>query len=129
MAEVTVFDGAGCIGGNKVHLSFDDGRAGRGLFFDFGMSYSKIGRYYEEFLRPRSNRGIHDLLAMGIVPPLTCYRHDIFPEDVDRSMARPVTTPTRLSSSLTAERNLGTPKNLWRFCLLTRTAVACLLTN
>ncbi len=98
MAEVTVFDGAGCIGGNKVHLSFDDGRAGRGLFFDFGMSYSKIGRYYEEFLRPRSNRGIHDLLAMGIVPPLTCYRHDIFPEDVDRSVARRVAVDAVLIS-------------------------------
>ena len=92
MAEVTVFDGADTIGGNKIHLSFRDERGNeRGVFFDFGMSYAKLGRYYEEFLRPRSSRGIHDLLAMGIVPHLTCYRHDLTPDDVDRSTA---TRPT-----------------------------------
>lgn len=99
MAEVTVFDGAGCIGGNKVHLSFADERGkSRGVFFDFGMNYSKMERYYEEFFRPRSNRGIHDLLAMGIVPPLACYRHDLIPEDVDRSIARRVTVDALLIS-------------------------------
>lgn len=99
MAEVTVFDGADRIGGNKVHLSFEDDRGReRGVFFDFGMSYSKLGHYYEEFLRPRSNRGIHDLLAMGIVPHLTCYRHDLMPEDVDRSIARRVAVDAVLIS-------------------------------
>lgn len=98
MAEVTVFDGAGCIGGNKVHLSYHDGKGERGVFFDFGMSYAKLGRYYEEFLRPRSNRGIHDLLAMGIVPHLACYRHDLLPEDVDRSVARRVAVDAVLIS-------------------------------
>jgi len=99
MVTITVFDGAGCIGGNKIHLGLMDGQGREsGLFFDFGLNYSKLGQYYEEFLRPRSNRGIHDLLAMGIVPPLTCYRQDLCPCDINTSAARRVAVDAVLLS-------------------------------
>ena len=63
-ASITVFDGASCIGGNKIYMEFD----GSGAFFDFGTNYKKISDFYEEFLSPRPSRGIHDLLYMGIIP-------------------------------------------------------------
>jgi ribonuclease J len=83
-ATITVFDGANCIGGNKIHLEFD----GHGLFFDFGTNYGKLSEYYEEFLQPRSSRGLHDFLQMGLLPPLSCYRPDAVPSDIDLSQAR-----------------------------------------
>ena len=85
-SKITVFDGARCIGGNKIHLEFD----GHGIFFDFGTNYKKIGDFYEEFLSPRSSRGIHDLLFMGIIPNINCYRKDLIPRDVDLSSAQKV---------------------------------------
>jgi ribonuclease J len=80
---LTVFDGANVIGGNKIYMEFD----GSGAFFDFGTNYKKIADYYEEFLSPRSSRGIHDLLYMGIIPKISCYRSDLVPSDVDLSSA------------------------------------------
>jgi len=85
-SKITVFDGARCIGGNKIHLEFD----GRGVFFDFGTNYKKIGDFYEEFLSPRSSRGIHDLLFMGMIPNINCYRKDLIPRDLDLSSAQKV---------------------------------------
>ena len=85
-SKITVFDGARCIGGNKIHLEFD----GHGVFFDFGTNYKKIGDFYEEFLSPRPARGIHDLLFMGIIPDINCYRNDLIPGDLDRSWAQKV---------------------------------------
>ncbi len=78
MPSVTVFDGAKCIGGNKIYLEFD----GNGLFFDFGTNYKKLANFYEEFLSPRTSRGIHDLLFMGMIPNINCYRIDLIPSDV-----------------------------------------------
>ncbi len=82
-ASITVFDGARCIGGNKIYVEFDSS----GAFFDFGTNYKKISDFYEEFLSPRSSRGIHDLLFMGIIPNISCYRRDLLPGDVDLSSA------------------------------------------
>jgi ribonuclease J len=80
-ASITVFDGASCIGGNKIYMEFE----GSGAFFDFGTNYKKISDFYEEFLSPRSSRGIHDLLYMDIIPKINSYRPDILPSDVDLS--------------------------------------------
>jgi ribonuclease J len=85
-SKITVFDGARCIGGNKIHLEFD----GKGVFFDFGTNYKKIGDFYEEFLSPRSSRGIHDLLFMKMIPNINCYRKDLIPGDLDMSCAQKV---------------------------------------
>jgi ribonuclease J len=77
--KVTVFDGADCIGGNKVHLGFD----GHGVLFDFGTNFQRMNQYYDEFLQPRSSRGIHDYLDMGLIPRVNWYREDLVPDDVD----------------------------------------------
>jgi len=79
MAKVTVFDGADCIGGNKIHLDFD----GKGLFFDFGQNYKRMGDYYTDFLKPRSSRGIHDYFEMGLIPDIPQIRADAMSDDVD----------------------------------------------
>jgi mRNA degradation ribonuclease J1/J2 len=36
MASLTVYDGAHCIGGNKIHLEEN----GRGILLDFGMNFA-----------------------------------------------------------------------------------------
>lgn len=73
-ARLIVFDGAGCIGGNKIYLSTEE----TGIFLDFGMNFSETGRYFEEFLTPRlSTHGIYDLLNLGLVPKVKgIYRDD-----------------------------------------------------
>jgi ribonuclease J len=75
--RITVFDGAGCIGGNKIYL--DNGEDG--LFLDFGKNFGKYSRFYEEFLKNRSTRGIHDLLTLGLIPKLDIYRPDLVTPD------------------------------------------------
>jgi len=78
---ITVYDGAGCIGGNKIYL--DDGKDG--IFLDFGKNFGKYARFYEEFLKGRTTRGIHDLLHLGLIPKLNIYRRDLIPPDVSLS--------------------------------------------
>jgi ribonuclease J len=83
-ATITVFDGADSIGGNKIHMDFD----GHGLFFDFGQNYKRMGSFYQEFLQPRSNRGLHDFVEMGLLPKIAQYREDVCPEDLDLTGSR-----------------------------------------
>ncbi|MHB8947309.1 MAG: MBL fold metallo-hydrolase [Bacillota bacterium] len=80
--KITVYDGAGVIGGNKILLESDGqagGAAGRtAVFLDFGMGFGGRGRFFEEFLKPRSSLGLTDLLEFGLLPPLTgIYRRDL----------------------------------------------------
>ena len=64
--RVTVYGGAGQIGGNKILL--EDGEAQ--LFFDFGLNFEDSGKYFAEFLSPRtSTSGTYDHLMMGLLPP------------------------------------------------------------
>lgn len=72
--QITVYDGAGIIGGNKILLEADD----TAVFLDFGINYDLRGRYFEEFLKPRSNRGLTDLFELGLLPPVKgLYREDL----------------------------------------------------
>ncbi len=78
MASITVYGGAGEIGGNKVLLESNSRR----VFLDFGLSFSGMGTFYEEFLQPRTNNGLRDLLALGILPRLDgIYRQDLIELD------------------------------------------------
>lgn len=81
MVTLTVYDGAACIGGNKLHLE----EKGRGILLDFGMNFASYGEYYQEFLKERGNRGIYDLIHLGIIPEINVYRPDLIPVDVDPS--------------------------------------------
>jgi len=70
----TAYGGAGEIGGNKLLLEDDDWQ----IFFDFGMSFGTVGKFFEEFLQPRSSHGLSDFLQTGILPPLEgLYRPDL----------------------------------------------------
>ncbi len=77
---LTVYGGAagdavsGEIGGNKILIELDD----RAYFLDFGTRFSVTGKFFEEFLKPRSAAGLRDFLRMGLLPPLEgIYRDDL----------------------------------------------------
>lgn len=77
MTRMTVWDGAGCVGGNKILLQ-DDGLT---LWLDFGQNLSRQMEYYEEFLKPQKGRGLYELFVMGLLPPVQGIYHDRFLED------------------------------------------------
>ena len=72
--QVTVYGGANQIGGNKILL--EDGQAQ--IFFDFGLNFQDLGKYFTAFLSPRAaTSGTYDHLMMGLLPPLPAiYRTD-----------------------------------------------------
>lgn len=78
---ITVYGGAagpdaasGEIGGNKILVETGE----RTWFLDFGMGFGRQGRFFDEFLKPRSAVGLRDYLRMGLVPPLAgIYRDDL----------------------------------------------------
>ena len=70
----TAYGGAAEIGGNKLLLEDGDWQ----VLFDFGMSFGALGTYFEEFLKPRTVRGLSDYLLTGLLPPLeNLYRDDL----------------------------------------------------
>ncbi len=72
--NLTIYGGAGEIGGNKILLEDGEGR----VLLDFGTSFAARALYYEEFLVPRSPLGLLDPLVMGLLPPLRgLYREDL----------------------------------------------------
>ncbi|MEM3401829.1 MAG: MBL fold metallo-hydrolase [Candidatus Hadarchaeales archaeon] len=77
-ATVTVYDGENSIGGNKIHIESN----GKGVLLDFGLNFKQMEKFYEEYLKPRSGRGLHDYLAMGLVPPIDVFQPEIFPTDI-----------------------------------------------
>ncbi|MGQ9808504.1 MAG: MBL fold metallo-hydrolase [Armatimonadota bacterium] len=74
MAELICYDGVGCIGGNKILLKTGETR----LFLDFGLNFGIQGRFYQEFLQPKSVAGLFEPIEMGILPPFRgMYRDDL----------------------------------------------------
>jgi len=84
--KITVYGGAGTIGGNKVHVDLGD----RAAFLDFGESFDIAGRYCTEYLRPRPGRGLRDHIKLGLLPALDCYREDLYPVDLSPSDMAPI---------------------------------------
>jgi hypothetical protein len=56
----------GEIGGNKILVETGE----RTWFLDFGMGFGKAGRFFDEFLKPRSAVGLRDYLRLDLIPPL-----------------------------------------------------------
>ena len=56
--KLTFYGGVKEIGGNKILLEDRDTK----IFFDFGMSFGKRGKFFEEFLTPRTANGIGDFI-------------------------------------------------------------------
>lgn len=86
--SLTFYDGADCIGGNKILLEDGD----TSLFLDFGTNFKAEGMFFDEFLGPRSTFGFYDLLCLGILPPLrSLYRADLeYPGVWDRFSSHPL---------------------------------------
>nr|HOP09284.1 MBL fold metallo-hydrolase [Candidatus Methanofastidiosa archaeon] len=83
--KLTFFGGIREIGGNKILLSDEDTR----IFLDFGMSFGERGKYFEEFLTPRTAAGIKDFLVMGLIPDIKgIYREDLL-EHMGREAEEP----------------------------------------
>ncbi|QLH75552.1 MAG: ribonuclease J [Methanomassiliicoccales archaeon] len=83
MFEINVLKGSSSIGGNKILLSFE----GRNVLFDFGYDYSVDKQYFDTFTKARQNRGIHDHLALDMLPRLSIYRSDIITKDCSETCA------------------------------------------
>jgi len=74
MTSLTFYGGVKEIGGNKILLE----DRGTKLLFDFGMSFGKKAKFFEEFLTPRPANGIGDFLATGLIPDIKgVYREDL----------------------------------------------------
>ncbi|MFX1350051.1 MAG: ribonuclease J [Promethearchaeota archaeon] len=81
MTSIQIFDGYNTIGGNKIYLEEN----GEGILLDFGMNFKNYGNFFQEFISPRSTRGIYDLFHLNLIPRLKIYRKDIIPSDFDIS--------------------------------------------
>lgn len=72
--RVTLYGGVNEIGGNKFLLEEGERR----LMLDFGMSIGARNDYYSEFLQPRNNAALRDLLRIGLLPRIEgIYREDL----------------------------------------------------
>lgn len=72
MIKVKIIDGHNVIGGNKILVEGEEGA----ILLDFGINFSNWGRYFEEFLSPRTGLLVKDLLKLGLIPPIDIYRSD-----------------------------------------------------
>src|SRR3990170_3718737 len=80
MPTITLYGGAGTIGGNKILLEDPQASGDSRLFFDFGTTFATRDLYFEEYLKPRVGAGLLDLLEMDLLPPLEgLYRPDLLP--------------------------------------------------
>ncbi len=74
MVCLTFYGGVDEIGGSKILLEDQDTK----IFLDFGMGFGSRGRFFEEFLTPRTANGIGDFLAMDLIPDIQgVYRTDL----------------------------------------------------
>lgn len=80
--SLNFYGGVNEIGGNKILVdnkdsSNSDDKNISSLFLDFGMSFSKAGDYFSEFLQPRKLNGIMDFVELGLLPKIKgIYRED-----------------------------------------------------
>ena len=81
MAKITCYDGVGCIGGNKILLEDDSSK----LFLDFGLNFGRMGKFYEEYLKPKTSLGLYEPIQMGLLPPI----RDLYRPDLICDLANP----------------------------------------
>ena len=74
MTSLTFYGGVNEIGGNKILLEDKDTK----VFLDFGMSFGKRAKYFDEFMSPRLAAGLRDFIEIGLIPDLDrVYRSDL----------------------------------------------------
>ncbi len=72
--NITIYDGVGEIGGNKILVDGSEGP----FLLDFGFNFKRWGDYFEEFLNPRTSELLNDLLYLEIIPRIDIYREDLY---------------------------------------------------
>lgn len=80
MTSLTFYGGVNEIGGNKILLEDKDTK----VFLDFGKSFSRRAKYFEEYINPRTSNGIVDFLTMGLVPDI----HGVYRDDLMKMAGR-----------------------------------------
>lgn len=74
MTSLTFYGGVNEIGGNKILVKDRD----TSVLLDFGKSFGTWGRYFEEYMKPTSSRGIETFWKTGLLPDLKgIYRPDL----------------------------------------------------
>jgi ribonuclease J len=74
LTNLTFYGGVNEIGGNKILLEDKDTK----VFLDFGKSFSRRAKFFEEYINPRTSNGIIDFITMGLVPDISgVYRDDL----------------------------------------------------
>lgn len=74
MPSLTFYGGVNEIGGNKILVEDKDTK----ILLDFGKSFTKYSKYFQDFLKPRTSNGIVDYIEMGLIPYLDgLYRTDL----------------------------------------------------
>ncbi|MBI2252438.1 MAG: hypothetical protein HYU63_06855 [Armatimonadetes bacterium] len=87
MFNLTFFGGVSEIGGNKILLDFNENK----ILLDFGISYEKIGNFFDEFLQPRANAILEDLIYLKLLPPIPgIYREDLLNTQFKNSSFRKI---------------------------------------
>lgn len=72
--RITLYGGVNEIGGNKFLLEDGEDR----LLLDFGMSIGARSEWFQEFLKPRTNSALRDLLRLDLLPRIDgIYRDDL----------------------------------------------------
>lgn len=69
------FGGINEIGGNKILVDI-----GQRILLDFGMSFSKWNRFFDEYMKHREGNAMEDLIEMGLLPTGDIWR-GIYRED------------------------------------------------
>ena len=73
MTSLTFYGGVNEVGGNKILLESAKAK----VWFDFGLSFTRMNDFYEEFMQPRKINGLGDFFEMGLLPDLKgLYRCD-----------------------------------------------------
>ncbi|MBU7017397.1 MAG: MBL fold metallo-hydrolase [Theionarchaea archaeon] len=78
--DIRILGGEGEIGGNKVLLTHKKTK----ILLDFGMSFSRSGQYFSEYLQPRKCSSLIDFFEFGLLPDVP----GIYREDYLRHMER-----------------------------------------
>ena len=73
MVKLTFYGGVNTIGGNKILLEDKDTK----IFLDYGMNFKEHSDYFTEYMPPRKNSCITDLIHLGLLPDIKgIYRKD-----------------------------------------------------
>jgi len=74
MTSITFYGGVKEIGGNKILLEDKETR----IFLDFGKSFGRRSKFFEEYINPRTANGLVDFQTMGLIPDIEgIYRDDL----------------------------------------------------